>query len=156
MMADFPKFQRDLERIIEKTFSKRTLDKIGKAIVERIRSVTSKGSTIAEPDGKVSRLEILKDSTKAKKKRDGKSQRSRLRESGDMMRDLNHRTNVAKGRVTVENRTKDERQKAKWAHDGSSNRPTRKFIPQKKLDKKTDKAIERILEKELEKQLRRL
>jgi len=153
MANDFPSFQKKFDRILPKLLSKSALIEIGNIVIKNIRQRTSKSQTIGR--GKVERLAPLKKSTKDKKRRDGLSTRSRLRDSGDMMRSLKTKTNFNRQQVIVEPRDSENQEKAKQAHDGSSNRKKRPFIPEEGLDKKTSKQVVNIFLRELRKQLRK-
>ena len=154
MATTFPQFIAEFERFMVRPMSKSALNQMGNAVIKRIRQVTSGGKTFAR--GKIERLAPLTKSTKAQKRRKGKSTKSRLRDTGDMMRSLKTTTNVGQQTVTVQASGADNEDKSIFAHEGSSNRPVRPFIPDSALDKKTQKIVEDILVKELNRQLRRL
>lgn len=158
MAIDFPAFQRNLTVALTQAFGKKTLDAFGRILVKRIRETTDRGQSIANPDGKVTRLAKLKESTKKQKRRKGLPTRSRLRETGAMMKDLSFKTNVRNQTVTVSNRSKKQRDKAQFATEGSvsPDREPRPFIPTGDLDRKTEKQIEKALERGITKALRKL
>ena len=155
MANDFPSFRKKMETLFDKTFSKRQLNEIGKTIADRIKTVTDKGQTFAE--GRIEKLKKLADSTKKQKRRKGLPTRPRLRDTGDMINSVNYTTNVSKKTVTVQPTGSFNKEKASFAHDGSSNRPPRPFIPTEgKLDRRTTEIILNKFGDGLRKELRKL
>ena len=145
----FPEFIADFEKILKTPTTKKGLDKIGKLLVKEITVATDRGKTFA--NGKFKNLAPLKPSTKARKRRQGKSTRSRLRDTGDMIKSLKSKTNFRTQTVQVRTSQK-EFDKSIWAHDGSPNRAPRPFIPNA-LPSKIIKKIETIIVKDFERTL---
>jgi hypothetical protein len=97
-------------------------------IVKDIQKRTDVGQTIA-PD-RISRLAKLAESTKKQKIRKGLPTRSRLRETGEMIDSIRAKTNQRTQSIIIEPTGSKNQEKAIFAHEGSSNRPERPFIPE--------------------------
>ena len=145
-MSDFPRFQKKFLGIFKGVFDKRTLKRMGDVIIKNIQDRTAKSQTIAR--GKVERLKPLADSTKRQKRRDGKSTRSRLRDTGELI-ERGLRSVPRRNVVVVE--PKGARNKEVGGFVTEQGRP---FIPEDGLDKKTEGEVVDIITKRLNKLIR--
>lgn len=157
-VSGFPKLQRRFAKL-RGSFDKQTLDEVGRDIKVAIQLSTRKGKSLVT--GKP--FAPLKPSTVAFRRRydglkgiDFRPKKSNLTLSGQMIESLSYRTNVQTNTVTVEptgqrfttrsgERRYTNKRVAKFAHDGSSNRRKRPFIPISRLPKRLLQSIKRTL-----------
>lgn len=121
------KYTEDLNKAFKIGLPKRALDKMAKCVIREIQNRSKSGQSIAQ--GRIEKFAPLKDSTKKGKRRRGLSTVSRLRETDSMMNTLRFTSNVRKQTFSITPSGGENKAKAGFAHDGSSNRAPRPFIP---------------------------
>ena len=127
-------------------------EQIGKMSALQIAKRTRLGYGVS--DGKKEKLAPLKPSTvKARKRKrlhsETSTKKSNLTETGQMIDSITYKFSSGKASVTFTN--PKAKQKANWAHDGSSNRAKREFMGLTDLEKK---AISRWVKEYLVKEIK--
>lgn len=105
------KFPKALKKALEEIESKKSMDDLGKVLVEQIQLRTKLGKGVDKPEGKSKRFKPLKDSTKKARRnaaRKGKLSgdtspaKSNLTFSGDMIDSINHKAKKKSVKLKVD------------------------------------------------------
>ena len=147
-------YTEDLNKAFNMGLPKRTLDRMAKCVIKEIQQRSKKGQSIAQ--GRIERFAPLKPSTRKDKRRRGLSEVSRLRETNSMMDTLRFTSNVRNQTFSISPGGGANKDKAGFAHDGSSNRAPRPFIPVALPDSIMKKCITDIAFKALVTKIRKL
>jgi len=144
------------DKILKKTFTRSNLEKIAESIKDDIKKRTRLGYGVENNGDRKKKLAPLAESTKkSKRRRKGQlsnqttPSRSNLTDTGEMLDSLDSSAKVrsTSAELIIGFKTPEAEDKAEFAHDGSSNRPKRKFMNLSNRElQRVDQAVEDLID----------